>query len=54
MTEREFAARMLQCSLGMDTEGKHVVADRLMCEVLRALGYEKGVKIFEAMPKWYS
>lgn len=28
--------------------------DDYICEVLRALGYEEGVEIFENTPKWYS
>ena len=31
----------------------HEEADDLMCEVLKSLGYEAGVKIFEEMTKWY-
>ena len=36
------------------TETGHREADRLMCELLRHLGYESGVCIFEEMEKWYS
>lgn len=37
-----------------DTEKAHGDADELMCTILKSLGYEKGVEIFEKMPKWYS
>ena len=38
----------------MDKEGRHQDADRLMCIVLRKLGYGKGVEIFENADKWYA
>jgi len=37
-----------------DPEELHIKMDDLMCDTLRALGYGKGVKIFEDTPKWYS
>ena len=37
-----------------DLEMFHVRADELMCEVLRGLGYEAGVKIFEEHKRWYA
>lgn len=37
-----------------DKELKHAVADELMCEVLRRLGYEKGIQVFDNMDKWYA
>lgn len=39
---------------GYYEEEAHIDADNLMCKVLKDLGYEKGVEIFERMPKWYS
>ena len=36
-----------------DEEKSHLEADRLMCEVLKSLGYEVGVRVFEGMPRWY-
>ena len=37
-----------------DIEAKHHKADKLLCKLLRLLGYDKGVEIFENMTKWYS
>lgn len=37
-----------------DKELRHSHADDLMCEVLRQLGYEKGVEIFSDMERWYA
>lgn len=38
----------------IDRESAHVVADQYMCQVLRDLGFNEGVDIFESMPKWYA
>lgn len=35
-------------------ETMHIAMDELMCETLKSLGYESGVKIFEKQTKWYS
>lgn len=32
----------------------HEDADDLMCEVLKSMGYDAGVKIFEEMSKFYA
>lgn len=37
-----------------DEEMRHVEADGLMCDLLRSLGYEKGVQVFDSMHKWYA
>ena len=37
-----------------DLEIAHSLADKLMCKLLRELGYEGGAELFEAMPKWYA
>ena len=50
----KFAQLMREYSRDLDTEKSHVDADELMCHVLRALGYAKGVKVFESMSKWYA
>ena len=53
-TPEEFAAEMKEISVSYDTEGAHARADELMCQVLRALGYEAGILVFEDMDKWYA
>ena len=37
-----------------DTEHAHAECDKLLCAVLRALGYPKTVAAFEALDKWYA
>ena len=56
MTPEEFADRMRQIAEDTwnDAEGRHAMADELMCELLEALGYEEGIEIFDDMEKWYS
>ena len=54
MTEGEFAVRMREINDTMDTEFGHEVADDLMCEVLRGLGYGEGIGIYEGMDRWYA
>lgn len=54
ITPAEFEDRMRAIDDDIfDTEDKHIEADKLMCSVLRDLGYVKGVEIFERMEKWY-
>lgn len=35
-------------------EDFHYRSDELMCNVLRALGYGKGIDIIESRERWYS
>lgn len=53
MTPEEFAEKMKALISG-DLECQHCDMDDLMCQLLRSLGYEKGVEIFEEADKWYS
>lgn len=60
LTPEEFAIAMAQIKTGVcydrmyDQEDQHFDADELMCNVLRSLGYDEGVDIFDSMPKWYA
>ena len=36
-----------------DTEIIHVYMDELMTELLKSLGYEAGIKVFDDTDKWY-
>ena len=52
---KEATERMVEISrIVGDTESAHVLADRLMCEILRSEGYGELVSIFEAMDRWYA
>lgn len=54
LTPQEFAEKMESLTMNIDTEGMHWDMDDLMCETLKALGYEEGVEIFENTLKWYA
>ena len=58
MTPEEFLQAMGELSLyeyGMgNLADQHLKGDRLMCKLLKQLGYSEGVKLFEDMGKWYS
>lgn len=49
-----FAEEMRSLSSKDDEEVSHAAMDNAMCELLKKLGYEKAVKIFEDAKKWYS
>jgi hypothetical protein len=46
--------RLIEQSKRNDIEDAHGVADDLLCELLRELGQDEIVDIFENMEKWYS
>lgn len=57
--EKEFSAKgfaneMRRIDRNNFPEVAHILADELMCKLLRELGYGEGVDIFEKMDKWYS
>ena len=60
MTPEEFKKEMLYAQNIRRTDGRfdqeyaHRYMDRLMCDLLRELGYGEGVEIFEDTPKWYA
>ena len=58
ITPHEFKNRMLfleqEYGNGKDEEEFHREADYLICEIMKSLGYEEGIEIFERNPKWYS
>ena len=37
-----------------DPESLHGKMDELLCAVLRELGYEQGVRVFENTERWYA
>ena len=53
-TPSEFASKMQEIFDRNDTEDAHAEADELMTELLKSLGYERGMKIFDDAEKWYA
>lgn len=39
--------------VGRDAEATHRGMDHLMCDVLRSMGYDEGIDVFERALKWY-
>lgn len=55
ITAAEFERKMREIAeIKHDDEGRHMKADDLLCKVLKSLGYEKGVEIYESIGKWYA
>ena len=58
MTPEEFLQEMGELALyeyGMGPlADQHLAGDRLMCKLLKELGYSEGVKVFVDMGKWYA
>lgn len=56
MTPEEFAEKMRQISVKYfdNAEAAHGYGDDLLCEMLIELGYEKGIKIWINLERWYS
>ncbi len=54
ITPEEFASRLKELANMGDIETAHAEADELMEEILTQLGYGEGIKVFEAMDKWYA
>ncbi len=56
ISPEEFKARMGQLfnPAEYDEEIAHCDADKLMCDLLRQIGYGEGIDIFEKSDKWYA
>lgn len=55
MTEKQIEVynRVKRELEGMTSEDDHSRADRLLCQLLDALGFEDITKLFDNLPKWY-
>lgn len=56
MDPQEFCNEMrrIKNEYRSDWEKRHFLMDELMCKVLKELGYEEGVILYEITAKWYS
>ena len=50
----EFCEQMKALQDEWDIEEAHGKADDILCEVLRKLGYNRIVDLYEKIDKWYS
>lgn len=53
-TDMEVAAMLRGFQEKHDPELTHIKADALLCDLLRALGYNQTVFDFENLEKWYA
>jgi hypothetical protein len=51
---REIKSKMIECLDNGDTEVTHIIADELLCELLKHLGYDELIEIYEKVDKWYA
>lgn len=56
MTPEEFEQKIMELKeqCGGDEEIAHIKMDELILDLLKSLGYEKGVEIFNSQSMWYS
>lgn len=48
------ALQHLESLMQDDNEADHITADRVLCDLLTSLGYEKTVAFFRELDKWYA
>lgn len=52
---KEYLDRLLELSEDhFDTEGNHIYADGILCDILCLLGYDDIVSAYNKIPKWYA
>lgn len=50
----DYIDRIRALANNRDTEGTHIEADKILCEVLKTLGQGELVEEFEKLEKWYA
>jgi len=50
----DFYVTKLNNALEEDTEKDHIVADEILCELLRELGFDRLIDLYESFGKWYA
>ena len=53
LTPSEFKGIMESWDV-VDTEVRHIEADEVMVALLRALGYDEGLDIYESWTRWHA
>jgi hypothetical protein len=54
LTPKAFAAEMNEIAKLVDHEERHTKADDLMCDLLKSLGYDRGVRTFKDIERFYA
>ena len=54
MTQEEAIEKLTEFAEDNDVEMRHQNADRLLCDILRQLEWDKVVKEYQKIGKWYA
>ena len=54
MTKEEAITKLKECQKKNDTEVAHDIADGILCDLLKELGYKDVVKEYYKVDKWYA
>lgn len=54
MTREQAIGALKEAQDNGDTEGAHSIADGVLCDLLRALGYGDVIDEWEKVDKWYA
>jgi hypothetical protein len=54
MTEEDAVKKLMDCQENGDTEGAHVDADNVLCDLLDDLGYSSVVAEYRKVRKWFA
>lgn len=54
MTREQAITELNELAKSGNTEGVHVAADIVLCQLLTALGYNDVVEAYDKIEKWYS
>ncbi len=54
MTSHEAIAQLKELQSNGDIESAHVTADKILCDLLKDLGYGDVVLEWESVEKWYA
>ena len=49
-----YKEKLRNCISNKDVEAAHATADSILCALLKDLGYEEIVKLWEQVDKWYA
>lgn len=50
----DYFVELLKNAATEDTEGGHIHADEILCDLLEAIGYKKVVEEYNKINKWYA
>lgn len=51
---KKYLTQMNKCINNEDTEYAHIIADDILCDLLKDLGYTELIAVYEKINKWYA